>query len=107
MILIVVKKLSQIFGNCCANDLLTILHGKLYLCPFAANAETLNAIPHAIEDRIDLIEEGENLKDKIRTLYSGKKFIDACRYCNGRDYYVARVKAGVQTRKTLAYEIVS
>jgi organic radical activating enzyme len=102
------EKLNQIFGNCCANDLLTILHGKLYLCPFPANAETLRAIPHAIEDSIDLIGKKDgNLKEKIRTLYSDKNFIEACKYCNGRDYNISRVKAGVQTRTPLSCEIVS
>ncbi len=86
-------KLKQIFGNCCVYDVLTLLHGKLYRCPFAAHAENLEAI--STEEHIDLIEETQ-LKDKIRNLSSCKDFIQACQYCNGRDFNVGSVQAAEQ-----------
>ncbi len=33
-------ELEKIFGNCCVNDTLTLLHGKLYSCPFSPTPTT-------------------------------------------------------------------
>lgn len=97
---------KQIFGNCCVNEALTLLHGKLYLCPFAAHAENLHAIPRAPEDSIDLLtpEISENLKKKIRNLAFEREYLEACKSCNGRDHNVASVDAAIQTKKPLAYK---
>ena len=49
------EKLTKfIFGNCCENQGLTLLHGKLYTCPFAANATNLGAIPKKENDTLDI-----------------------------------------------------
>ena len=79
---------KQIFGNCCVNEALTLLHGKLYLCPFAAHAENLHAIPRAPEDSINLLtpDISENLKKKIRNLAFEREYLEACKSCNGRDH---------------------
>ena len=52
-------------------------------------------------------EERDLLKDKIKNLYSGREYIEACKSCNGRDHFVASVEAAVQTPTVLQYEIVS
>lgn len=97
---------KQIFGNCCVNEALTLLHGKLYLCPFAAHAENLHAIPRAPDDSIDLLtpEISENLKKKIRNLAFEREYLEACKSCNGRDHNVASVDAAIQTKEPLAYK---
>ena len=46
--------LKHMFANCCVNDILTLLNGKLYRCPFSANATNLNAIPYDEDDVINL-----------------------------------------------------
>ena len=45
---------KSIFGNCCENQGLTMLHGKLYLCPFSAHATNLKGIPYSSGDIVDL-----------------------------------------------------
>lgn len=99
---------KQIFGNCCVNEALTLLHGKLYLCPFAAHAENLHAIPRAPEDSIDLLtsEHSDNLKKKIRNLAFEREYLEACKSCNGRDHNVASVDAAIQTKQPLSYKKV-
>lgn len=99
---------KQIFGNCCVNEALTLLHGKLYLCPFAAHAENLHAIPRAPEDSIDLLssEHPDNLKKKIRNLAFEREYLEACKSCNGRDHNVASVDAAIQTKQPLSYKKV-
>jgi len=86
-------ELKQIFGNCCVFDVLTLLHGKLYRCPFAAHTENLDAIP--TRENIDLMKD-VNLRDGIHKISSYKDFIQACNYCNGRDFNVGGVKAAEQ-----------
>ena len=83
-----------------------MLKGRLYRCPFSANAENLSAIPINKSDHIDLNDlqiSKEELKIKIKNLVYNKDYITACSYCNGRDYAVKKVKAGEQTKKRLDY----
>ena len=99
---------KHIFGNCCVNQCLTILHGNLYLCPYSAHAENLKAIPKAKEDSINLNNEKiDTLKEKMYNLYFKKEYLEACKYCNGRDYNVEAVDAAVQTKEVLSYEVMN
>ena len=45
---------KEIFGNCCVNETLTMLHGKLYLCPYSAHVENLKIIKPKVKEHIDL-----------------------------------------------------
>ena len=96
---------KQIFGNCCVNETLTLLHGKLYLCPFSAHAENLHAIPTYPTDSINILQSGNKaiLKDSIRKFYFEKEYLEACKSCNGRDHNVAAVDAAIQTKNPLQY----
>ena len=99
---------KEVFGNCCENQGLTILHGKLYLCPFSAHSTNLKGIPYAKKDIIDLnIEDKKELKKQIHNLYFNTEFLEACKSCNGRDHNVARVEAAVQAPTTLQYNVVA
>lgn len=97
---------KHIFGNCCVNQFLTLLHGKLYICPYQAHAENLRAIPISKNDHIDLNVKQDNLKEKIEKLYFDKEFINACKNCNGRDPNVENVEAALQTSEPLFYNKV-
>ena len=90
------------------NEALTLLHGKLYLCPFAAHAENLHAIPKSPEDSMDLLkpESKEILKNKIKKLAFEKEYLEACKSCNGRDHNVASVDAAIQTKNPISYKQV-
>lgn len=96
-------ELAALFGDCCVNDALTLLHGKLYTCPFSAHVTNLQAIPpEYYDDDVDIPSlSDEALKQKIVDLYSGKKFINACSYCAGRDYSVARIEAALQVESPI------
>lgn len=94
------------FINCCNSDTLSLLKGKLYRCPFSANAENLNAVPKNTEDQVDLSDPKvttADLKVKIKNVVYDKDYITACDFCNGRDYTVKKIKAAVQTKKPLPY----
>ena len=100
------KENKEIFGNCCINRGLTLLHGKLYLCPFSANATNLKAIKYADNEILNLKTDKDILKRQIYDLYFNTDFLEACRSCNGRDHNVPRVKAAVQASKPLEYQSV-
>jgi len=96
------EKLKHMFKNCCVNDIMTLLNGKLYRCPFSANIMNLNAIPIDKTDLVDLTSDDkkiETIKSEINNLYKNKSYLTACSYCNGRDYTVPKIKAAIQTKK--------
>jgi len=100
------KELHRVFNNCCNSDILSLLHGKLYRCPFSANATNLKAIPHDATDIVNLIDETiplDELKIKMKKLVYDKKSLTACNYCNGRDYTTPIIDAAIQTNKVLPY----
>jgi len=100
-------ELSDMFMNCCVSDGLNILNGKLYICPFSANAHNLDAIPFNSDDVIDLANENEDiatLKTKLAHFYTKrdrKNYLTACTYCKGRAYNTPKIKAGIQTKEIL------
>ena len=93
---------KEIFGNCCVNETLTMLHGKLYLCPYSAHVENLKIIKPKVKEHVDLFTlDTSDLKTEIRNLYFGKEFLEACKICNGRDHNVASIPAAEQTKTVL------
>ena len=98
---------KKVFSECCNRDTLSVLHGKLYRCPFSANAHNLKAIPVDKSDQVDLSDDKipiSTLKEQIRKLAYQKDYLTACLYCNGRDYTTPVIKAAEQTKKPLSYK---
>lgn len=109
-----VAQVSEVFKQCCVKYLYTLLNGKLYRCPFIANAANLNAIPDNPADYVNLFSDKGDIKNQIRRLVKGAKFFPGCNYCVGRPYdpsskvgYDGRgmIKAGIQTKKPLEYKV--
>ena len=99
-----ISELEDLFKNCCANNLLTFLHGKLFRCPTAAHGTNLKAIPDKPKDIVDLADDKmsiEETREKLKDFYYNKKFITACSYCKGRDYGFGEIDAAIQTKKPL------
>lgn len=102
------KELETLFNNCCQSELISLLHGKLYVCPFSANAANLKAIPKNDKDEVNLLDEklgNDVLRKKIRELCYEKKYLTACSYCNGREVGTAELPAAIQTKKPLPYPV--
>lgn len=91
------------FKNCCTNDYLTLLNGKLYRCPFSANTMNLKAIPIKENEFIDLEKDNsvEILKKQISDLYFSPQYLSACNFCNGRDFNTPRIETAIQAEKVL------
>jgi len=94
------QALTELFSRCCVNDVLTLLHGRLYHCPFSANAHNLKAIPTSKQDFVDLIAlQGTSLRNAIKDFYFGRNHLTACGYCLGRDYTQLQVVPAIQVKK--------
>ena len=101
------ENLKKLFSDCCQQDLISLLHGKLYRCPFSANASNLKAIPENKKDEVNLLDENlsiNELRDQVKNLVYDKEYLTACSYCKGRTYYSEKIKAATQTKKPLEYK---
>ena len=59
---------QEVFKQCCVKYIYTLLDGKLYRCPFIANAANLKALPENKANYVDLINDKTNLGRKIERL---------------------------------------
>ena len=101
------KDLKKLFSDCCQQDLISLLHGKLYRCPFSANAANLKAIPQNKKDEVNLLDENLSileLREQVMNLVYEKEYLTACSYCKGRTYYSNKIKSANQTKKPLEYK---
>lgn len=90
---------ENLFKYCCNSDIISLLHGNLYRCPFSANGTNLNAIPKDSSDVVNLLDDTisiTDLKNDIYNLVYNKKYLTACNYCNGRDFNTKEIKAAIQ-----------
>ena len=94
-------EMEKLFTDCCGKNLLTLTDGKLYRCPFAANADRLKGIP---------LDKGNSVsvnakRNKIKKYTSDIKFIPACNYCMGRSYDAPKIEPAIQTKKPIDFKV--
>ena len=87
---------EALFAQCCAKNLATLADGRLYRCPFAANAAKLRAVPDYKEDYLVVTDAS---RDQIRHFLREKNYIDTCDHCNGRSYGDKVITPGIQTKR--------
>ena len=97
-------ELMDIYSNCECRNIPTILNNRLYNCAYAANAANLGAM-YKEEMQKDSLEISDKLsgEDIMKFLFE-RKYLEACRYCNGRNLQRAAIKAHIQTKTPLEYE---
>jgi len=107
------ERLKEVFKECCVKYLYTLLHGKLYRCPFIANAANLNAIPDNPLNYVNLTGSTRDLRESLGRFINSAKFFPGCDYCDGRPYDATGFKgydgkgmvvAGVQAKGLLPYK---
>ena len=94
------SEMEKLFEDCCGKNLLTVTNGKLYRCPFVANAERLNAIPKDSNNYVNINDSKKNIKKYTTQI----NYIPACNYCMGRSYNAPKIKPAIQTEKPLDYK---
>ena len=92
---------EAIWDQCCAKNLATLADGKLYRCPFSANAAKLKAVPDYKEDYL-FVDYAD--REQIRAFLRGKTHINACDHCNGRSYGDEVITPAIQTKKPMKYK---
>lgn len=96
------KYVKDLFRNCCTRDVFTLMHGKLFHCPFSANLAELMDYELKQNDFIDLYTDKQNLNRKTLSEFCFKKsFLEACYLCKGRDYSTPYIPVALQTKKPL------
>ena len=105
--------MREVFKQCCVKYLYTLLDGKLFRCPFIANAHKLNAITDNKADYVDLLDSSVDQGKQIRRLIQVSSFFPGCDFCVGRPYDATAtagydgkgvIEAGIQTKEILPYE---
>ena len=89
-----------LFAQCCAKNLATLADGRLYRCPFAANAAKLKAVPDYQDDYLVVANSD---REQIRAFLRDKTYIKTCDHCAGRSYGDKVITPGIQTKQPLAY----
>ncbi len=99
------EELQQTFRDCCVRDLLTLLNGVLYRCPFSANAINLGAVAAPARDMVRLADfsDPRELRAAVHALYTRTDALEACRSCNGRDHTTPEIEAALQVRRALPF----
>lgn len=90
----------EIFDQCCGKNLYTVTAGKLYRCPFAANADRLQAIPPDQANSVAVDASSE----EIRHYVSEINVLPACNFCKGRSFGAPEIEAAIQTKQPLKYK---
>lgn len=100
----------ELFKLCCAKNMASLSDGKLFRCPYSANAFRLGAVPDHAGDYVDLLNEplGKTHLDatrrKVRDYLLQKLYLHICDYCNGRPLSGVEAKPFVQTDRPLPYQ---
>ena len=107
------EQLREVFKECCVKYLYTLLHGRLYRCPFIANAANLGAIPEDAGNYVDLTVQRTSIQAELRRFINNPSFFPGCDFCDGRPYDATSSKgydgkgmvvAGIQATKPLSYK---
>lgn len=91
---------ESLWTACCAKNLATLADGKLYRCPFSANAFKLGAVP---DYKDDYLVVGESNRPQIERFLRAKTYIETCDHCTGRSYGAPLITPAVQAAKPLTY----
>ena len=104
-----VEQNKELYKLCCAKNMASLSDGKLFRCPYAANAVRLSAVPDYPGDYIDLFQEPLDeanilkTKEKVSDYLFHKDCLETCDFCNGRPLSGVEVKPAVQVDKPLDY----
>lgn len=98
-------EIKYIYETCECKDCPVLMDGKLYNCPYAANAANLGAL-YKDEAELDalVLDEERNLRERMKKFLYERDYLMACHYCDGRNTRRASVEPCAQIPKPLEYE---
>jgi len=92
---------AQIYQTCCAKNMLSLSDGKLFRCPFAANAHRLQAVPDFPGDYVDIFSPDARCKILDYAIHAAP--LATCDFCNGRPLSGQEVPPAVQVDAPISY----
>jgi organic radical activating enzyme len=95
-----VEQQKQLFSECCGKNLLTVSDGKLYRCPFAANADRLKAIPYNSANAVSVKASANEIRRYIAEI----DYIPACNHCKGRSFGSPEIIPAIQAPNAIKYK---
>lgn len=97
------NEIKYVYETCQCRQLPTLLKGRLFNCPYAANAANLGAL-FDNEAEIDSLKVDDSTitKQMVKDFLFERDYLMSCDYCNGR--HSASVKPYEQIGKPLPYE---
>lgn len=100
------SEIRYVYETCECKDTPTLLDGKLYNCPYAANAANLGAMyeDEVIRDQFEL-DDRADIKERLREFLFDRKYLAACDYCEGRNLKRSSIKPFEQAEEPLDYVI--
>ena len=105
-----VEENKEVYRKCCAKNMATLSDGKLFRCPYAANAARLRAVPDYKEDYMDLFTESltesdiQETKNKMKDYFLKKEYLETCDFCSTRPLAGSTVEPAIQLTKPLPYK---
>lgn len=100
---------AEMFQDCCAKNMLSLSDGKLFRCPFAANADRLGAVADNTGDYVDIVgalaagDAVAEVRHRIMAYVRRQTALTTCDYCNGRPLSGDEVAPAVQANAPLPY----
>ena len=94
-------ELDAQFERCCVNDILTMLHGRIYRCPFSANLTNLGAAAIEPSEVVEVSPDRQEMRNGLIGLYTRTKHLSACASCSGRDHTTPKIPAAIQASRVL------
>jgi organic radical activating enzyme len=88
---------QTIFDTCCAKYLYTLMHGKLYRCPFSASLDALEEGLGGQADWLDVQSRETLSRAELRSYIYSTRFVPSCEVCQGRSTVLGRVPAARQS----------
>lgn len=95
-----VDGLKKIFAECCGKNLITQSAGRLYRCPFAANADRLRAVPFDKRNFVEIDAGKLEIKRYTREI----DYLPACNYCKGRSFGAEEIVPAIQSKSPVKYK---
>ena len=94
-----IEENQYIFDSCCAKYLYTLMHGKLYRCPFSASLNYIDPNLGNAYDYVDCMLDDGSLKMRLETFIYSPRYVPSCTFCKGRSKQLGRTKAARQVKK--------
>lgn len=97
------EELLSVYAGCVCRNLPTIIGQYLYNCPYAANAANLGAMYADDMEKDRLLISDQTSSDEIERFLYKRKYLEACRYCKGRNIMLSQIVPYIQTKIPLTY----